>query len=129
MRPTPPVVCVVEDDAAVRSALKFSLEVEGLAVRAYSGAFGLLDDPDLAACRCLIVDFRMPRMDGLELVKVLAARGITTPVIMITGRATRDLGNRARKLGIRRVIEKPWPDGELVKAVQAAIADAPSAQR
>lgn len=127
MRPTSPVVCVVEDDAAVRSALKFSLEVEGLSVRAYNRAAGLLDDPDLGSCRCLVVDFRMPEMDGLELVKVLAARGITTPVIMITGQATRDLGVRARKLGIRRVIEKPWPDGELVKAVQAALADAPSA--
>jgi FixJ family two-component response regulator len=127
MRPTSPVVCVVEDDAAVRSALKFSLEVEGMTVRAYNGASGLLDDPDLSTYRCLVVDFRMPRMDGLELVKVLAERGITTPVIMITGQATRDLGIRARKLGIRRVIEKPWLDGELVKAVQAAIADAPSA--
>jgi len=127
MRPTSPVVCVVEDDAAVRSALKFSLEVEGMAVRAYNNASGLLDDPDLPACRCLVVDFRMPQMDGLELVKVLAERGITTPVIMITGQTTRDLGVRARKLGIRRVIEKPWPNGELVKAVQAAIADAPPA--
>ncbi len=126
MRPTYPVVCVVEDDAAVRSALKFSLEMEGLAVRAYNGALGLLGDPDLTSCRCLVVDFRMPVMDGLELVKVLTARGVTMPVIMITGRATRDLGIRARKLGIRRVIEKPWPNGELVKAVQAAIADAPS---
>jgi FixJ family two-component response regulator len=126
MGPTSPIVCVVEDDAAVRSALKFSLEVEGLAVRAYDRASALLDDPDLRSCRCLVVDFRMPVMDGLELVKVLAARGITMPVIMITGQATRDLGVRARKLGIRRVIEKPWLNGELVKAVQAAIADAPS---
>lgn len=126
MRPTSPVVCVVEDDAAVRSALKFSLEMEGLAVRAYKDASGLLDDPDLTSCRCLVVDFRMPKMDGLELVEELAARGITAPVIMITGRTTRDLGVRATKLGVRRVMEKPWPDGELVKAVHAAIADVPA---
>jgi hypothetical protein len=44
---------------------------------------------------------------------------------MITGQATRDLKRRAEKLGIRRVIEKPLPDGELLKAVQAAIADEP----
>jgi FixJ family two-component response regulator len=120
------MVCVVEDDAAVRNALKFSLEMEGLAVRAYTGASGLLDDPALPSCRCLVVDFRMPAMDGLELVEVLTARGITVPVIMITAQATRDLRLRARKLGIRRVIEKPWPDGELLKAVQAAMADTPS---
>lgn len=126
MQPNSPVVCVVEDDAAVRNALKFSFELEGLTVRAYNGASGLLDDPGLPSCRCLVVDFRMPAMDGLELVEVLTARGITAPVIMITGRATRDLRVRATKLGIRRVIEKPWPDGTLLRAVQAAIADTPS---
>ena len=119
-----PVVCVVEDDAAVRNALKFSLEVEGLAVQVYAGAMSLLDDPDLPSCRCLVVDFRMPVMDGLELVEALAARGITAPVIMITGRATRTLRAHAEKLGIRQLIEKPLPDGELLKAVQTAMADA-----
>lgn len=123
MQPNSPVVCVVEDDTAVRNALKFSFELEGLTVRAYDGASGLLGDPGLPSCRCLVVDFRMPAMDGLELVEVLIARGIKAPVIMITGRATEDLRVRARKLGIRRVIEKPWPNGELLKAVQAAIAD------
>ena len=91
MLPSSPIVCVVEDDAAVRNALKFSLEVEGLAVRVYDGALSLLHDPELPSCRCLVVDFRMPAMDGLELVGELRTRGITTPVIMITGRATRDL--------------------------------------
>jgi FixJ family two-component response regulator len=126
MRPSFPVVCIVEDDAAVRNALKFSLEMEELAVRAYNSAASLLDDPGLSSCRCLVVDFRMPAMDGLELVEILIARGVKTPVIMITGQATRDLRVRARKLGISRVIEKPWPNGELLKAVQAAIADTPS---
>ena len=126
MQPNFPVVCIVEDDAAVRNALKFSLEVEGLAVRLYDGAASLLGDPRLPSCRCLVVDFRMPVMDGLELVGVLKTREIAAPVIMITGQATRDLRLRAEKLGVRRVIEKPLPDGELLKAVHAAIADEPS---
>jgi FixJ family two-component response regulator len=122
MQPAPPLVCVVEDDAGVRHALKFSLEVEGLAVRLYDGAISLLGDPGLPSCRCLVVDFRMPVMDGLELVGVLRTREITAPVIMITGQATRDLKLRAEKLGIRCVVEKPLSDGELLRAVQAAIA-------
>ena len=122
MQPDSPLVCVVEDDAAVRNALKFSLEVEGMAVRLYDGAASLLGDPRLPSCRCLVVDFRMPVMDGLELVGVLKTREIAAPVIMITGQATRDLRRRAEKLGVRGVIEKPLPDGELLKAVQAAIA-------
>ena len=120
----PPVVCVVEDDTAVRNALKLFLEVEGLAVQVYASAVSLLDDPRLPSCRCLVVDFRMPVMDGLELAEELAARGITTPVIMITGRATRALRAYAEKLGIRQLIEKLLPDGELLKAIQTAMADA-----
>lgn len=126
MSPNSPVVCIVDDDGAVRNALKFSLEVEGgMAVRLYDGAASLLNDPGLPSCRCLVVDFRMPAMDGLELVRMLRAREIATPVVMITGQATRDLRFRAEKLGVRSVIEKPLPDGELLKAVQAAIAGAP----
>jgi two-component system response regulator FixJ len=121
MMPTAPIVCVVEDDVAVRSALKFSLEAEGLQVRVYGGAPSLLDDPELPSCRCLIVDYRMPVIDGLELVKALGARGIAAPVIMITGRATRDLRVRAAKLGVHLVLEKPLPDSDLAKAIEAAI--------
>jgi len=119
-------VCVVEDDAAVRNALKFFLEVEGLAVRTYDGAARLLDDSELPSCRCLVVDYRMPVMDGLELVMALRARAITAPVIMMTGRVTRDLRIRAGKLGVRRVIEKPLPDGDLLEAIRTAIDDAQS---
>jgi FixJ family two-component response regulator len=123
MVPTPLIVCVVDDDAGVRNALKFALEVEGFAVRTYAGAPGLLDDPELPSCRCLVVDFRMPTMDGLELAQTLAARGMTVPMIMITGRITRDLEARASKLGIHRLIEKPLADGDLLNAVQSALAD------
>lgn len=121
MVPTAPIVCVVEDDAAVRSALKFSLEAEGLQVRVHAGASSLLDDPELPSCRCLVVDYRMPAVDGLELVEALGARGIAAPVIIITGRATRDLRARAARLGVHRVLEKPLPDGDLPRAIEAAI--------
>ncbi len=120
-----PVVCLVEDDTAVRNALKFSLEMEGLAVRAHDGSASALSDPALPLCHCLVVDYRMPAMDGLELVSAVKARGITAPVIMITGQATRGLRVRASKLGILCVIEKPWPNGVLLNAIQAALAGAP----
>jgi FixJ family two-component response regulator len=121
MLPVPPVVCVVEDDAAVRNALRFSLEVEGLEVRVFGGALSLLEDPGLPSCHCLVVDYRMPSIDGLELVQMLRTNGIGAPVIMIAGRATRDLRIRAEKLGVWRVIEKPLPGAGLLNAIQEAI--------
>lgn len=116
MTSDPPIVCVVEADAAVRNALKFSLEVEGWEVRVYADAPSLLDDPGLPSCRCLVVD-------GLELVEALGPRGVAVPVIMMAGRASPNLKLRAEKLGVRRVIEKPLPDGELLKAIETAISD------
>jgi two-component system response regulator FixJ len=121
MLPNPPVVCVVEDDTAVRNALKFSLEMEGFEVRIHAGALSLLGDAGLPSCRCFVVDYRLPEIDGLELVAVLRTRGISAPVIMVTARATKDLQGRAEKLGVRRVIEKPLPDSELVEAIGMAI--------
>ena len=65
------LIFVVDDDAAVRNSLKFSLEVDGFAVRTYAGAEELLGADDLAESHCLIVDQDMPRVTGLELVAAL----------------------------------------------------------
>lgn len=117
-----PVICVVDDDAAVRHALKFALEVEGLAVRIFDGAASLLNDPGWQPCGCLVVDYRMPVMDGLELIGVLRGRGIDAPAILITGRANKELRAQARKLGIHCLLEKPLSDDALLDAIQSALA-------
>lgn len=115
------VVCIVEDDAAVRNALKFALEVEGLSVRTYDGPVSLLEDRHLPPFGCLIVDYRMPVMDGLELTAALRERGLNGPAIMITGRANKDLRARAAKLGIHHLLEKPLSDGALIDAIRDAL--------
>lgn len=121
MSPKPGTVLIVDDDAAVRSSLKFSLELEGLTVRVYEGAAAFLADHDLPDCSCLVVDYRMPGMDGMELVENLRARDSILPAILITGRVTRDLRLRAEKAGIQAVIEKPLSGGTLVASIHAAL--------
>lgn len=116
------VVLVVDDDAAVRSALKFALEVEGLQVRDYGGPVALLGDHNLPPVGCLVVDYRMPVMDGLELLSVLRERGIKAPAIIITGRTSKDLERQASKFGIRQVLEKPLSNGALLAAIRMALA-------
>ena len=115
------VVLVVDDDAAVRGALKFALEAEGLEVRDYSGPVALLADLNMPPFGCLVVDYRMPIMDGLELITVLRERGAEAPAIIITGRSNKDLDAQAAKLGIRQVLEKPLADGALVEAIRSAL--------
>jgi two-component system, LuxR family, response regulator FixJ len=115
-------VLVVDDDAAVRSALKFLLEVEGLEVRLYNGGAALLAETSLPARGCLVIDYRMPDMDGLQLTEQMRARNVALPVILITGRASDDLRRRAAKSGIRQVLEKPLSDGALVEGIRSVLA-------
>ncbi len=115
------IVCVVDDDAAVRNALKFLLEVEGMTVRTYDGPAALLADRTLPPRACFAVDQQMPVMDGLELLSVLRERGATGPAILITGESNDRLRMRAQKLGVHRVLEKPLQDGAFVDSVRSAL--------
>jgi FixJ family two-component response regulator len=114
-------IALVIDDTAVRGALKFVLEVEGLNVRLYDDLAAMLANADLARCGCMVVDYGMPSMDGLELVEILRARNIAIPVLMITGYADKELRNRAAKAGVHRLLLMPIMDGSLVDGVFSAL--------
>ena len=114
-------IALVIDDTAVRGALKFVLEVEGLNVRLYDDLAAMLANSDLARCGCMVVDHGRPSMDGLELVENLRARNIAIPVLMITGYADKELHNRAAKAGVHRLLLMPIMDGSLVDGVFSAL--------
>ncbi|WP_230530024.1 response regulator transcription factor [Microvirga roseola] len=121
MPTTPGPVLVVDDDAAVRNSLKFALELEGLNVRLYEGGAELLADADLPISGCLVVDYYMPAMDGVELIDRLRRRHVDLPAILITAKATQDLRERAARSGFRLVLEKPLEDGMLVDSIRSAL--------
>jgi two-component system response regulator FixJ len=121
----PGTVIVVDDDAAVRRSLKFALELEGLDVRLYGGGDELLAAQDLPAAGCLVVDYYMPSMNGVELVDRLRRRDVALPAILITSKATEDLRNRAARAGFARVLEKPLEDSSLVDSIRGALAPMP----
>lgn len=112
-------VLLVDDDAAVRSAIKFSLEMEGFTVRLYDKAAALLADENLPTRACLVVDLRMPGMDGLEMVDALRARHVELPAILIVSeRASPQLRRRARQSGVGEVLEKPLSDSALIESIR-----------
>ncbi len=123
MSKAPDVILLVDDDAAVRNALKFSLEMEGFSVRLYPTPEDLLAESDLPAVGCLVIDYRMPDIDGLELVERLRNRGVALPVLLISGRVTRSLRDRASGLGVRDVLEKPLSD--LASSIRRVLDDGP----
>lgn len=121
MSPVSEIVLVVDDDAAVRAALKFVLEVEGFRVRLYDSPEAMLDDPDLPKRACLVVDYHMPGMDGIELVARLRERQVTLPAILISARVNRQLHLLAERSGLAGVLEKPFSDAILVDSIRSAL--------
>ena len=121
MSACPGPVIVVDDDAAVRNSLKFSLELEGLDVRAYPGADEVLAEHDWPARGCLVVDYDMPHMNGVELVDCLRKRSVDLPAILITGKVNSAVRSSAACSGFRQVLEKPLEDGALLDGIRGAL--------
>jgi two-component system response regulator FixJ len=117
---TGPVI-LVDDDAAVRKSLKFSLEAEGMSVEAYASGAELLARPDPPQNACLVIDYVMPEMDGLALLRRLRERHVTAPAILITPQANTDLWERAARSGFSGVIEKPLEDTSFFDSIRAAL--------
>jgi FixJ family two-component response regulator len=117
----PPVVVVVDDDPAVCNSLKFSLELEGFAVRTYRSATQLLDSGDIRDCDCFVVDQRMPGLTGMELIATLRQRNVLTPAILILTHPHAALAARA-KLADIQIVEKPLLSDALVDRIREACA-------
>ena len=122
MLAVPETVIVVDDDAAVRAALKFALEVEGFNVQLYDGSQAVLAAANLPKCGCLVIDYRMPTIDGIELVDELRRRNVALPAILISARVTGALRDLAARSGLTRVLEKPLTDTNLVETIRGALA-------
>jgi two-component system response regulator FixJ len=118
------LIHVIDDDAAVRDALAFLLDVHGYEVASYASAPEFLAALPCQSIRCIVTDVRMPRMSGLELVRELKARGVSAPVVVMTGHGDIPLAVEAMRAGVSDFIEKPFDDAVLLKAVSNALASA-----
>lgn len=121
----PGFIVVVDDDAAVCKSLKFSLEVEGFAVRTYTRGEELLNETELPICRCLVIDQKLPGISGIDLIARLRDRKVAAPAIIITTNPSADLKKRAASSGVP-IIEKPLLGGALLESIHRATSDAAS---
>ena len=111
---------LVDDDAPLREALRFSLEIDGFAVQAYATGEAAAAAPDLPERGCLVLDFRLPGMDGLTLLDTLRRRAVHLPAVLMTSNPGAGLLRRAHEAGVR-VVEKPLLFDELVQSIREAL--------
>jgi len=116
-----PVVCIIDDDEAIREALRLLLYAGGLSSRVYESADTFLADEEPKVFDCMLLDVRMPGTDGLELFRVLNRKHLPYPVIFITGHGDIPLAVSAIKQGAYDFLTKPFREGELLEKVLAAI--------
>lgn len=114
-------IYLVDDDEAVRDSLAMLLRADGHEVRAYSAAESFLDDWDGTMHGCLILDMKMPGMDGAALQEELLRRGNRMPIIFLSGYATIPMTVRTIRSGAVDFLIKPVDGAELLASVRKAL--------
>jgi FixJ family two-component response regulator len=121
VRKIDPIVFVVDDDAAVRDAIKDLLESVGTQVQTFPSGAEFLARTPAEAPSCLILDVRLPGMSGLEFQRELTAAGVEIPIIFITGHGDIPITVQAMKAGAVDFLTKPFRDQELLDAIHKAV--------
>ena len=115
------LVHLVDDDDAIRRSVSFALKTSGFRVRVYEDGTEILKAAPGLETGCILLDIRMPGMDGLELQEGLKEKGVTLPVIIMTGHGDVSLAVRAMKAGAIDFIEKPFQKAVLLSAIEHGI--------
>lgn len=122
----PPTLVLVDDDFALRSALKFALELDGFRVQAFASGEDLLAAELPERDVCLILDENLPGLGGLDSLEALRRRAVDLPALLITSHPGPGLRRRAGRLRVP-IIEKPLIDDLLVRNIRSALGQPPAA--
>ena len=115
------LIHLVDDDEAIRRSVGFMLKTSGHDVRTYESGLELLKSVPNLEPGCILLDIRMPGMDGLEVQSALRDKGVTLPVIIMTGHGDVTLAVQAMKAGAVDFIEKPFEKAVLLSAIEHGI--------
>ena len=115
----PQCVAVVDDDASIREAIDGLLRSAGLRVAAFGSAEEFLQLADSRTVGCLILDLRLPGMDGLALQRQLARQRSRLPVVVLTSHGDESVAKQAVEAGAVAILAKPFDGDMLVRLVKA----------
>jgi FixJ family two-component response regulator len=116
-----PLISIVDDDDALRNSLDDLIRSIGFRTQGFSSAEAFLSSHQARATACLILDVRMPGMNGLDLQRQMVAADWRIPIIFITSHADEGARARALEAGAVDFLCKPFREEELVNAIDAAL--------
>jgi FixJ family two-component response regulator len=116
-----PIVAIVDDDQAVGNAIEVLMRSIGLVAQAFSSGEEFLRSPELSRTGCLVVDFDMPGMTGLDLHNNLSRLGKSIPTVLITAYPSDDIRARALRAGILCYLPKPFDESDLLSCIKTAL--------
>ena len=114
------ILYLVDDDEAIRHSASFMLRHEGFVVKTYEHGVAFLEQLDSKARGCVLLDLRMPHMDGLAVQQKLTENGFDLPVIILTGHGDVPIAVQAMKAGAVDFVQKPYEKQTLLKAIESA---------
>lgn len=117
-----PLIHIVDDDQAIRDSLGLFLQTRGYDVAASGSGSAFFRDADLKRCSCVILDVNLPDETGFEVLARLRARGVKTPAIFMSGRATATSRPQAEKAKAVAFFDKPVNPTDLLAAIAKATA-------
>ena len=118
---TKTIIYVVDDDQGVLGSLRFLLETDGFTVRTFRSGPALLDSVDEHPADCIVIDYKMPGMNGIDLSRQLRERGVKTPIVIITGYPDETISGRAAAVGVSHVVLKPHLEDSLICQIRSAL--------
>jgi len=119
---TKPTIHLVDDDESIRHSASFLLRTSGYLVKTYASGVEFLRVAKEAVPGCILLDIRMPEMDGLEVQQALKSTGVLMPVIVLTGHGDINIAVQAMKAGAVDFIEKPFEKAVLLSAIEEGFA-------
>jgi FixJ family two-component response regulator len=119
--PSEPLVSIVDNDVSVRRSTRRLLRCCGLRAEAFSSAEDFLQSGRVAETACLLLDVRMPGMDGLELQRRLGETDRLIPIIFLSARASEEEERRALRAGAANFLRKPVSKEALLRAIRAVL--------
>jgi FixJ family two-component response regulator len=115
------VISIVDDDESVRLATQSLLSSRGWTAHAFASADEFLNSPRLNDSACLVVDVQMPRINGIDLQRILGARGYSIPMVFITAFPNDNIRERLLNSGAVCFLSKPFDDQSLIQCLDRAL--------